>query len=124
MFPAIYISLSVQPHLSVTYVQNLFDKKVDIKRGCLPEVLAIDEVYVRKVSKYKYCCVLYDPIHHKIIDVLDCRHKNYLIDYFAKIDMEEKEKVFAVSMDLYRNYRDISRLCLPFFLLFVPILFM
>ena len=77
-------------------------------------VLAIDEVYVRKVSKYKYCCVLYDPIHHKIIDVLDCRHKNYLIDYFAKIPIEEKEKVFAVSMDLYRNYRDISRICLPY----------
>ena len=109
-----FTSIARRYGVSVTYVQNLFDKKVDIKRGCLPEVLAIDEVYVRKVSKYKYCCVLYDPIHHKIIDVLDCRHKNYLIDYFAKIAMEEKEKVFAVSMDLYRNYRDISRLCLPF----------
>ncbi len=111
---ATFTSIAKRYGVSVTYVQNLFDKKVDIKRGKLPEVLAIDEVYVRKATKYKYCCVLYDPIHHKIIDVLDCRHKDYLINYFAKIDMEEKEKVFAVSMDLYRNYRDISRLCLPF----------
>ena len=111
---ATFTSIAKRYGVSVTYVQNLFDKKVDIKRGKLPEVLAIDEVYVRKVTKYKYCCVLYDPIHHKIIDVLDCRHKDYLINYFAKIAMEEKEKVFAVSMDLYRNYRDISRLCLPF----------
>lgn len=111
---ATFTSIAKRYGVSVTYVQNLFDKKVDIKRGKLPEVLAIDEVYVRKVTKYKYCCVLYNPIHHKIIDVLDCRHKDYLINYFAKIAMEEKEKVFAVSMDLYRNYRDISRLCLPF----------
>ena len=111
---ATFTSIANKYGVSVTFVQNLFDKKVDIPRGKLPEVLAIDEVYVRKVSKYKYCCVLYDPIHHKIIDVLDCRHKNYLIDYFAKIPMEEKEKVFAVSMDLYRNYRDISRICLPY----------
>ena len=111
---ATFTSVAKRYGVSTTYVQNLFDKKVDIKRGHLPEVLAIDEVYIKKVSKYNYCCGLYDPINHKIIDVLDCRHKNYLIDYFAKIPMEEKEKVFAVSMDLYRNYRDISRLCLPY----------
>lgn len=111
---ATFTSIAKRYGVSTTYVQNLFDKKVDIKRGILPEVLAIDEVYIKKVSKYNYCCVLYDPINHKIIDVLDCRRKNYLIDYFAKISMREKENVFAVSMDLYRNYRDISRICLPF----------
>ena len=35
---------------SSTYVSNLFDRKVDVRRGYMPQVLCIDEKYSRKLS--------------------------------------------------------------------------
>lgn len=109
-----YKSVAQKYNVSPSYVMDLFDKKVDIKRLPLPEVLAIDEVYIRKLTKTKYCCVLYAPQWQKIIDVIDNRHKESLIDYFARIPDEEKKRVIIVSMDLYKNYKDVVNLCLPY----------
>lgn len=108
-----YTAVAKEFEVSPTYVINLFDKKVDVKRGHLPPVLAIDEVYSKKITKTKYCCVLYAPHYKKVIDVLDSRWKINLIDYFAKIPTSEKEKVLFVSIDMYYTYRDVIRLCLP-----------
>ena len=66
--------------VSTTYVINLFDKKVELKRLNLPEVLSIDEVYGRKLTYKGYCFVLYAPQWKKIVDVLDSRKKLDLID--------------------------------------------
>ena len=54
-----------------------------LKREYLPEVLAIDEVYSKRLTSTKYCCILYAPRWRKIIDVLECRQKNYLIYYIS-----------------------------------------
>lgn len=108
-----YTSVAKEFNVSPTYVMYLFDKKVDIKRQTLPSVLAIDEVYSRKLTKTKYCCVLYAPHYRKIIDVLDSRWKINLIDYFSRIPNSEKDKVLYVSIDMYETYRDVIRLCLP-----------
>lgn len=99
--------------VSSTYLIDLFDRKVDIKRQHLPQVLCIDEVYAKKLAKYSYCCVLYSPQLRKIIDVLDSRRKIDLVDYFAKIPIDEKNKVKFISMDLWDSYREIAKLCLP-----------
>lgn len=108
-----YSDIAKRFNVSPTYVQNLFDKKVKVSRGSMPTVLAIDEVYNRKLTSTKYCCVLYDPMNRKIVDILDSRRKDYLIDYFARIPYSEKKEIVVVSMDLYKNYRDIVHLCLP-----------
>ena len=67
--------------VSPTYISNLFDKKVDIKRGVLPQVLCIDEIYSKKLSKYHYLCVLYSPQRKAIIDILESKRKDFLIDF-------------------------------------------
>lgn len=108
-----YSSVANKFKVSATYVVNLFDKKVDIKTLPLPEVLAIDEVYSKKLSKTKYCFILYAPHWHKIIDVLDCRKKLFLVDYFSRVPQSQKDKVIYVSMDMYETYRQTIRLCLP-----------
>lgn len=108
-----YSSIANRFNVSTTYVLNLFDKKVKVNRGSMPMVLAIDEVYNRKLTSTKYCCVLYDPLNKKIVDILDSRRKDYLIEYFSRIPSEEKDNIMIVSMDLYKNYRDIVHLCLP-----------
>ncbi len=108
-----YSSVAKEYDVSVSYVVNLFDTKVDLKRLNLPSVLCIDEVYAKKLVKTSYCCVLYAPQWRKIVDVIDSRRKFDLIDYFSRIPIEEKNKVEFVSMDLWDSYRDVVKKCLP-----------
>lgn len=108
-----FTAVAKKYQVSTTYVINLFDKKVELKRLNLPEVLSIDEVYGRKLTYKGYCFILYAPQWKKIVDVLDSRKKLDLIDYFARISLEEKSKVKYVSMDLYETYRIVIKKCLP-----------
>lgn len=108
-----YTAVGKKFQVSTTYVINLFDIKVDLKRLSLPEVLCIDEVYGRKLTYKGYCFVLYAPQWKKVVDILDSRKKLDLIDYFSTITLEEKSKVKYVSMDLYDNYRIVIKKCLP-----------
>ena len=98
---------------SITYVQNVFDKYVNIKLGNLSTVICIDEVYAKRLTKHKYCCVLYAPQWKKIVDILPSRHKLNLIDYFARIPISEKDKVEYISMDLWDSYKEMAQLCFP-----------
>ena len=91
----------------------MFDRKVDLKRLQLPQVLCIDEVYAKKLTKHSYCCVLYSPQWKKIIDILDSRHKLDLIDYFSRIPKQEKDNVKFISIDMWDSYRQMAKLCLP-----------
>lgn len=99
--------------VSTTYVQNTFDSYVNIRRGKMPQVLCIDEIYNKKLTKTHYCCTLYAPQWREIIDILPSRHKYNLIDYFAKIPYEEKKKVKFISIDLWEGYRSVAKLCFP-----------
>ena len=54
-----FTAVAKKYQVSTTYVINLFDKKVELKRLNLPEVLSIDEVYGRKLTYKGYCFVLY-----------------------------------------------------------------
>ena len=99
--------------VSSTYVSNLFDRKVDVRRGYMPQVLCIDEIYSRKLSEYHYLCVLYSPQKRAIIDILESRRKDFLIDYFAHITSKEKQNIQYVAIDMYENYRNIIKSCLP-----------
>lgn len=56
-----YSSVAKEFDVSVSYVVNLFDTKVDLKRLKLPPVLCIDEFYAKKLANNSYCCVLYSP---------------------------------------------------------------
>lgn len=99
--------------VSPTYVIDLFDRKVDISRGPLTQVICVDEVYASKLTKHKFCFILYSPQLHKILDVLDSRRKDALEKYFDKLPKEERNKVQYFSMDLYDNYRLIAQKYFP-----------
>lgn len=108
-----YSSVAKEFGVSPTYVVNLFDYKVDLKRLTLPQVLCIDELYAKKLTKHSYCCVLYAPQWKKIVDIINTRHKLSLIDYFSRISLEEKSNVDFISMDLWDSYKDVAKLCFP-----------
>ena len=118
-----YTAVAQRYNLSVTKVQRIFDSHVDIKRKALPEILSIDEHYFPE-SNYDslYCCLLMDFKTGILIDVLPDRKKEYLTGYFNKIrnstydfssGTSELQNVKYVSMDLYDNYRDISKIYFP-----------
>lgn len=66
----------------------------------LPRVLCIDE-FKGNSGEYKYQVLLIDGETHKIIDVLKCRYKHFLCDYFKKFPKEELDKVEYLVTDLW-----------------------
>jgi transposase len=100
-------------NVSVQTVLNLFDESVEAHRRRLPKVISIDEFYTAKMNKYKYACVLYDFIDHKIIDVLATRRKSYLIDYFSRISLVERAGVEVFIIDMWESYKDAIKLSFP-----------
>lgn len=95
-------------HVSDTFIRDVFDKHVNVGVLPLPTVLSIDEIYARKLTKTKYCCVLMDPMKNKIIDILYSRRKDELIPYFSRKSIEEKSVVKYFICDLNDSYRSIA----------------
>ena len=112
-FETTYTKVANKFNVSTTYVINLFDKKVDMKRLPLPEVMCVDEVYSKKISYHKYCFIIYSPFDRKIIDVLDSRRYESLDEYFSHISITERDKVKYFSIDLYDTYRLIAKKYFP-----------
>ena len=52
-------------------------------------IVRFDEVYAFKSEKSKYVCVLLDFKKQIPVDVLPNRKKEYLLNYFQKIPLEE-----------------------------------
>ena len=73
----------------------------------LPRVLCIDE-FKGNSGKYKYQVTLLDGETHKIVDVLECRHKHFLCSYFKKFPKEQLDNVEYLVTDLWESYKDIG----------------
>lgn len=106
-----YTEVAKRFDVSQTYVVNLFDKKVDLKRLQLSQIMCVDEVYSKRLSYHHYCFIIYNPIDKKVIDVLESRHLNCLEEYFRGIPKAERDGVKYFSMDLYDNYRILAKKC-------------
>ena len=106
-----YEDIALKYNISPTKVIDIFDKCEDVKRLRLPQVLCIDEVYAKKLTKKKYCCILMDPINNKIIDVLNSRKKVYLEPYFRRISLKERSNTKYVVMDLFEPYKRVIKSC-------------
>lgn len=115
-----YTYVAQKYHISTTPVLRLFDKHVNIPRKPLPEVLSMDEHFFPESSfDSLYICILMDFKTGTLIDVLPDRKKDYLRHYFdtiynttlnTKTHSSELDNVRYISIDLYDNYRDISKL--------------
>lgn len=73
----------------------------------LPKVLCIDE-FKGNSGNEKYQVVLLDGETHKIIDIIECRKKHYLCDYFKKFPKEQLDNVKFFVTDLWETYKDIA----------------
>ena len=80
---------------------------LSVTNSTLPRVLCIDE-FKGNSGKYKYQVALLDGETHKIIDILECRHKHFLCDYFKKFPIEQLDNVKYLVTDLWESYKDIG----------------
>lgn len=80
---------------------------LSITNTTLPRVLCIDE-FKGNSGKYKYQVALLDGETHKVIDILECRHKHFLCDYFKKFPKEQLDNVKYLVTDLWESYKDIG----------------
>lgn len=78
----------------------------------LPEVLCIDE-FKGNTSYYKYQVSLLDGKTRKPIDIIECRYKSRLFDYFKKFSLEERKKVKYVVIDLWKPFKDVAHTYFP-----------
>lgn len=97
-------SVAERFHVSDTYVHNIFLQYIDCKRLPLPEVLAIDEVYLHFDDRNKYALVLMDFMTGQIVDILPNRLQNTYRRYFQDSPVEERRKVKVIVCDMYNPY--------------------
>ena len=78
----------------------------------LPEVLCIDE-FKGNTGYYKYQVSLMDGKTRKPIDIIECRYKTHLLDYFNKFSLQERKRVKYVVTDLWKTYKDLANTYFP-----------
>jgi len=49
----------------------------------------------------------------KPIDIIECRYKSHLFDYFNKFSIEQRKKVKYVVIDLWKAYKDLAKTYFP-----------
>ena len=80
---------------------------LSITNSTLPRVLCIDE-FKGNSGEFKYQVALLDGETHKIVDILECRHKHSLCEYFKKFPKEQLDNVKYLVTDLWEPYKDIG----------------
>lgn len=78
----------------------------------LPKVLCIDE-FKGNTGYYKYQVSILDAERNKPIDIVECRYKTHLLDYFKKFPLEERKKVKYIVIDLWKSYKDLAQRFFP-----------
>ncbi len=73
----------------------------------LPEVFAIDE-FKGNTGAQNYHCILTDPAHGRVLDILPDRRSSHLIEYLRGYDKEKRDKVQFFVSDMWRPYADMA----------------
>jgi len=94
-------------NISTTEVIAYFDKYCQMERNKFTRVMCFDEIYFSRKRRKKYVLVIINFFNRAIIDVLKDRDKSTLSSYLRRIDVEERNRVQYVCIDMNDNYRDI-----------------
>ena len=78
----------------------------------LPKVLCIDE-FKGNTGYYKYQVSILNAETNKPIDIVECRYKTHLLDYFKQFPIEERKKVKYIVIDLWKSYKDLAQRYFP-----------
>lgn len=102
--------IAVSNHVSATKIMHLLKIIGFEKPKSLPTVLSIDE-FKGNTGDKKFQCILTDPVHKRITDILPGRESHLIVDYLK--DFKDRSKVQFVVMDMNKAYLDIARTFFP-----------
>ena len=105
--------IAIDNNVSEDFVRNTFleaMKNYPEHVSNLPEVISFDEVSTY-TGEGVYSFILNDPIHRYTLDILKNRNKDFLINYFMKVN--NRKSVKYVICDLYRPYYEVVKICFP-----------
>lgn len=93
--------------ISKTTVINILDAMPNPIRSKLPSVICLDEFHFSNANHKagKYPCVISNPFSSEIVDIVESRRKDYLIEYFEKIAISERKQVKYFISDMNETYR-------------------
>lgn len=106
-------SVAQDLNVSDAYVFETFMQCVSLPRLPLPDILSIDEVYMKFDKANLYPVILMDFRTGQIIDLLPNRYTQTLEDYFLHIPREERNKVNIIIFDMYDTYLDLAERYFP-----------
>ncbi len=78
-----------------------------VSNSTLPRVLCIDE-FKGNTGNYKYQVALINGETYEVVDILECRQKHFLCEYFKKFPKEQLDNVQYFVTDLWETYKDIA----------------
>ena len=93
-------------------VINILDSMPEPQRLKLPNVICLDEFHFSNANHKagKYPCVISNPFNTELIDIVESRRKDYLIDYFQHISFKERNNVKYFISDMNETYRSIYKI--------------
>jgi len=98
--------IAKQTKISPNFISKLLPY-LSVTTSKLPRVLCIDE-FKGNSGKFKYQVSLIDGETHEVIDILECRQKHFLCEYFKKFPKEQLDNVKFLVTDLWESYKDIG----------------
>lgn len=78
----------------------------------LPKTLSIDE-FKGNTDGNKFHCILTDPVHKKIVDILPTRSQADLIAYFSAFPKDKRDNVQFFISDMNKVYLSIAKKFFP-----------
>lgn len=93
--------------VSYGIVSRIMDHMRYPKPAVLPRTIAIDEFRGNVGDKFQ--CLLVDPQHHTVLDVLPTRNSDDLHAYFNQYPMKVRKKVRYIVMDLSPMFYSVMR---------------
>ena len=70
---------------------------LSVTNTTLPRVLCIDE-FKGNSGNFKYQVALLDGETHKIVDIIECRHKHFLCSYFKSITVSRETNLLIFDI--------------------------
>ena len=98
--------VSIQTNVSTSVISKMLPY-LAVTNSTLPKVLCIDE-FKGNTGNYKYQVALIDGETHDVVDILECRQKHSLCEYFKKFPQEQLDNVKFFVTDLWETYKDIA----------------
>jgi len=91
-------------HVTVNRVINSHFTDFTPNKNHLPEVLCFDEFKSTKDCSGAMSFIMCDGVTHSIVDIVEDRQLNNLIEYFSKYTLEARNNVRNIVIDMYSPY--------------------